>query len=81
MPGISFVVRVWAAVLARLGCVGCVTPRLVVVLLGLVTLGCGFAGGAEDGFHFCCRRTLIGLAVFLLRSLPFGIINENESRR
>ena len=63
MPGMSSVVRVWAAVLARLGCVGCVIPRPVVVLLG------------------CCRRAPIGVDVFLLRSFPFGIINENESRR
>ena len=63
MPGMSSVVRVWAAVLARLGCVGCVTPRPVVVLLG------------------CCRRAPVGVAVFLLRGFPFGIVNENESGR
>ena len=81
MPGMSSVVRVWAAVLARLGCVGCMTPRPVFVLLGAVTLGCGLACGAEEGFRFCCRRDPIGMAVFLLRGFPFGIINENESRR
>ena len=54
MPGMSSVVRVWAAVLARLGCVGCVMPRPVVVLLGCcrrapvgmaVFLLCGFPFG------------------------------------
>ena len=82
MPGISSVVRVLAAVLGCLDCVDGMTLHLVVVLLlvvGVVTLCCVLAGGAEVGFYSASVADALRLAVAVsLRDdfFLFGILRS-----